>query len=130
MVQSEKADVTVVSDKGQVVIPQNIRKRLGIEPKTKLLVYGYEDAVIMTKLQVPDVAKELEAMYNRINKRIAKHGELPNKEINQAILGCRRKNKPAKAEGLVHRLRAPIERGFGGLRRIHLSGVFCPFLSY
>ncbi len=96
MVESEKADITVVSDKGQVVIPQSIRKKLGIEPKTKLLVYGYEDAVIMKKLQVPNVAKELEEMYNRINKRIAKNGELTNEEINQAVLDYRRKKKPPK----------------------------------
>jgi AbrB family looped-hinge helix DNA binding protein len=91
MVQREKADVTVVSGKGQVVIPQNIRKKLGIGPKTKLLVYGYEDAVIMKKLNVPDVTKELKAMYRRVDKRIAEHGELTNDEINQAIAECRRK---------------------------------------
>ena len=96
MVPSEQADVTVVSAKGQVVIPQSIRKKLGIGPKTKLLVYGYEDAVIMKKLQVPDVAKELESMYNRVNKRIAEHGELTHEEINQAIQDCRRKKTPAK----------------------------------
>ena len=42
MSQNEKADVTVVSEKGQVVIPQAIRKKLGIGPKSKLLVYGYK----------------------------------------------------------------------------------------
>ncbi len=39
MARREKPDVTVVSGKGQVVIPQTIRKKLGWEPKTKLLVY-------------------------------------------------------------------------------------------
>ena len=76
MVQKEEADVTVVSEKGQVVIPQTIRKRLGIGPKTKLLVYGYEDAVIMKKLTVPDVARELEAMYRRGDKRKNRLGGL------------------------------------------------------
>jgi AbrB family looped-hinge helix DNA binding protein len=96
MVQSEKADITVVSDKGQVVIPQSIRKKLGIVPRTKLLVYGYEDAVIMKKLNVPDVAKELEALYKRVDKRIAEHGEFTNEEINQVIQDCRKKKTTSK----------------------------------
>jgi AbrB family looped-hinge helix DNA binding protein len=95
MVQSEKADVTVVSEKGQVVIPQAIRKKLGIKPKTKLLVYGYQDAVIMKKLEVPDVSKELEALYRRIDKRIAKYGELNDEEIGTVIMDQRAK-KSAK----------------------------------
>ena len=93
MAQNEKADVTVVSEKGQVVIPQTIRKKLGIGPKTKLLVYGYQDAVIMKKLEVPDITKELEAMYKRIDKRIAKYGELTNEEINEVIQDYRKKKR-------------------------------------
>jgi AbrB family looped-hinge helix DNA binding protein len=81
----EKADVTVVSSKGQVVIPQEIRRRLGITPKTKLLVYGYRDAVIMKKIEVPDVEKKLREMYRRIGKRIAKYGELTQEEIEEEI---------------------------------------------
>ena len=89
--QNEKADVTVVSEKGQVVIPQTIRKKLGIGPKTKLLIYGYQDAVIMKKLEVPDITKELEALYKRIDKKIAKYGELANEEINEVIQNYRTK---------------------------------------
>ncbi len=81
----EKADVTVVSSKGQVVIPQEIRRRLGITPKTKMLVYGYRDAVILKKIEVPDIEKKLREMYRRIDKKIAKYGELTQEEIEEEI---------------------------------------------
>ena len=93
MARSEKPELTVVSGKGQVVIPQTIRKKLGLEPKTKLLVYDCEDAIILKKLEVPDIAKELEAMYKRIDKRIAKYGEITQEEIDEIIHEHRKKKK-------------------------------------
>ena len=97
MAHNEKTDVTVVSEKGQVVIPQNIRKKLGIGPKTKLLIYGYQDAVIMKKLEVPNITKELENLYKQMTKKIAKYGELSNDEINIAIQDYRtKKNLPCE----------------------------------
>lgn len=80
-----KPDVIVVSSKGQVVIPQSLREKLGIKPKSKLLVYGYEDSLIMKKLSLGDVEKRLQAMYKRIDKRIAKYGELTEEEIQREI---------------------------------------------
>jgi len=93
MTRYEKPDVTVVSEKGQVVIPQTIRAKLGIGPKTKLLVYGYQDAVIMKKLEIPDVTKELEKIYRKVDARIAKYGELANEEINEVIQDYRRRKR-------------------------------------
>jgi antitoxin PrlF len=81
----EKADVTVVSSKGQVVIPKEIRRRLGITPKTKMVVYGYRDAVILKKIEMPDVEKKLREMYRRIDKKITKYGELTQEEIEEEI---------------------------------------------
>ena len=90
MAQYEKPDVTIVSAKGQVVIPQPIRKKLGIGPKTKLLVYGYQDAVVLKKLEIPDVAKELEDICKKVDINIAKYGELTDEEIDEAIREHRR----------------------------------------
>ena len=95
MTRREKPDVTVVSGKGQVVIPQTIRKKLGWEPKTKLLVYKCQDSVILKKLEVPNIDKELEAMYKRIDKRIAKYGEMTQEEIDKIIHEYRKQKKPS-----------------------------------
>ncbi len=86
----EKSDIVVVSSKGQVVIPQSEREKLGIGPETKLLVYGYKDAIIMKKVEVPDLVKEFEELYESIDERIAKYGELSEEKINQIVQKCRK----------------------------------------
>jgi len=93
MARYEKPDLTVVSAKGQVVIPQSTREKLGIRPKTKLLVYGYQDAIVLKKLEIPDVTKELEEIYRKVDARIAKYGELTDEEINEVIQEHRKKKR-------------------------------------
>ncbi len=92
MARYKKPDVTVVSSKGQIVIPQSIRERLGIAPKTKLLVYDYQDSVIIKKLEIPDVAKELENVYRKVEARI-KDREPSEEEIAQIIQEHRSKKR-------------------------------------
>jgi AbrB family looped-hinge helix DNA binding protein len=93
MTQYEEADVTVVSAKGQVVIPQAIREKLRIGPKTKLLVYGYQDAVIMKKMEIPNVIKDLEDLYRRVDQKVKKYGPLSDEEINGIIRQSRKKRR-------------------------------------
>jgi AbrB family looped-hinge helix DNA binding protein len=45
-------DVTRVSDKGQVVIPKEIRDKLGFAEGTRLIVVAAEDAVILQRVEV------------------------------------------------------------------------------
>jgi len=84
--EQEEPDIVVVSSKGQVVIPIAIRERLSIGPKTKLLVYGHDDGLIMKKLKVQDSsAEELKEMYEKVDARIARYGELSEDEIDEII---------------------------------------------
>jgi AbrB family looped-hinge helix DNA binding protein len=90
MTTTEKPDIVIVSSKGQVVIPQGIRKKLGINPESKLLVYRYQDAVIMKKIRIPDRVKELEQLYKKIDAKIPMYGELSEEEINAIVQKYRR----------------------------------------
>ena len=92
----QAADMTVVSGKGQVVIPRSMRQKLGIGPKTKLLVYGYDGAVIMKKMEIADVAKDLEKLYKQIDKKAAKYGSLSDDDIDKIIQASRRKRYRSK----------------------------------
>jgi AbrB family looped-hinge helix DNA binding protein len=97
MVRSKKADLTILSEKGQIVIPSNIRSKMGLTPKTKFLVYECDDLVILKKLEEPNFPKELEAMYKRIDQRIAQYGELTQEDIEKEIQEYR-KEKAAKTK--------------------------------
>lgn len=101
MTKFETPDVTVVSGKGQVVIPQSVRKKLRIKPKTRLLIYGYRDIVIMKKMEIPNVIKDLKALYRKIGRRIVKYGELSDTEINEIVQKYReqRKGEPSHSTG-------------------------------
>ncbi len=89
----EKTEVVVVSSKGQVVIPQSVRNKLGIGAKSKLLVYPYEDALIMKKLDVSNLEKKLEKLYQRVDARREKYGTLTQEEIQLEIERYRREKK-------------------------------------
>jgi AbrB family looped-hinge helix DNA binding protein len=78
-------DVTVMSVKGQVVIPQEIRKRLNLRPKDRLIIYGEEDTIIMKKLALPELKATWKKISNVIKERNKKYGSMSQKEIDQEI---------------------------------------------
>ena len=57
----EEFEIAIVGSKGQIVIPQRLRKELAITPNTKLRVYRKEDKLVILKLVVPPLedSKEL-----------------------------------------------------------------------
>ena len=84
---AQQPEVTTVSEKGQVVIPQSVRKELGMKPKTKLLVFGKGDIVIMKKLEHPDLRKEWDEIFSAMD---AKKLKISEKEILGEIAAARR----------------------------------------
>jgi AbrB family looped-hinge helix DNA binding protein len=86
-------EVTTLSEKGQVVIPQTLRNKLGLKPKTKLLVYGYRDTVIMKRLELPDINDELEALWKEIDQGRAGKRRPTEEEILEEIRRYRKEKK-------------------------------------
>jgi AbrB family looped-hinge helix DNA binding protein len=44
-----------MSSKGQVVIPESIRKQLNLKPGSEFVVVGEEDVVILKAIAMPDI---------------------------------------------------------------------------
>jgi len=74
--------VTTVNTKGQVAIPQALREKLDITPKTKLLVYGKDDQIIIEKIAPTDLEKKWGEIFALIDKKNLKLSEA---EIQQEI---------------------------------------------
>ena len=83
--QSTEADITIVSDKGQIVIPAYMRDKLGLKPRSRLLVYSIDDTIVLKKLEIPDMKKEMEELWKKVDKRIRRYGEMSEQEIQNEI---------------------------------------------
>jgi AbrB family looped-hinge helix DNA binding protein len=66
-------DITKVSDKGQVVIPKEIRDKLGFTEGSRLIVVATEDAVILQrvetiagKVRMRDLLDRVKALTDRL----------------------------------------------------------------
>jgi AbrB family looped-hinge helix DNA binding protein len=58
----EMSEVAKISTKGQVVIPSGIRKELGLDIGSSVLVTKLQDFVLLKKIDIPDVKKEFESL--------------------------------------------------------------------
>lgn len=81
----EEPEITVMSEKGQVVIPSLVRNKLGLKPRTKLLVFTVRDTVLLRRLEMPDLRREWEEIWKEVDKKIAKYGELNERQIQEEI---------------------------------------------
>jgi AbrB family looped-hinge helix DNA binding protein len=62
-------EIAIVGTKGQIVIPQRLRKELKITSKTKLIVYRKGDKIVVAKLEVPPLREELKDLFSEIDKQ-------------------------------------------------------------
>lgn len=74
-----QVEVTTASQKGQVVIPQEIREKLQIREGTKFAVYGSGDTIIFKKLALPTV-KDFEKLVD-FGVKFAKEKGITEKDV-------------------------------------------------
>lgn len=67
-------DVTRVSDKGQIVIPKEVRDKLAIKEGTRLIVVAVEDAIVLQKVEtvagkirVREIMERIRAITQRLS---------------------------------------------------------------
>jgi AbrB family looped-hinge helix DNA binding protein len=83
----ETLATTRMSSKGQVVIPESIRKRLDLREGAQFLVVGDEDVVILKVVTPPDM-NDFDNLIKQA-RRQAKEAGLKPREIKSAVSKAR-----------------------------------------
>jgi AbrB family looped-hinge helix DNA binding protein len=83
----ETLATTRMSSKGQVVIPESIRKQLDLKEGVQFLVLGEEDVVILKVVTPPD-RNEFDALLKKARQQ-AKEAGLKQKDIPSAVAKAR-----------------------------------------
>ncbi len=85
----ETLATTRMSSKGQVVIPESIRKQLDLKEGAQFLVLGDEDVVILKVVTLPDKS-EFDALIKQARQQ-AKEAGLTQADITSAVARARGK---------------------------------------
>jgi AbrB family looped-hinge helix DNA binding protein len=78
---------TRMSSKGQVVIPEEIRERLGLQSGTQFVVVGDRDVVILKAISAPSM-KEFDNLIAQARQQARKSG-LRKSDIDAAVAKVR-----------------------------------------
>jgi len=80
---------TRLSSKGQVVIPEEIRKALGLEPGARFVVLSDGDVVILKRIDAP-ARSEVRALAAKVRRQARGAGVKPA-DVQRAIRDVRRR---------------------------------------
>jgi len=81
-------EIATLSERGQIVIPQDVREKMHLEPGSKFAVFPIEDSIVLKKIEIPslekwdDVLKPLRAE--------AKKKEITEQDVDRMVQETRR----------------------------------------
>jgi len=83
----ENIEITSVSSRGQVVIPQSLRDKLKIREGEKFVVIGENNTIVLRKLEMPSF-KGFDKLVAK-TREFAKKNELKESDVEQAVKNAR-----------------------------------------
>jgi len=85
----ENIEITSVSSRGQVVIPQSLRDKLKIREGEKFVVIGEGNTIVLKKLEMPSF-KGFDKLLAK-TREFARKNKLEEDGVEQAIRNARKK---------------------------------------
>ena len=82
-------EVTSLSTRGQVVIPNDIRENMNLEPGTKMIIIQEGDNILLKPIKTPRMSQfdKIIAIGDKVRKEL----NLKERDVDQAIKNVRKK---------------------------------------
>jgi AbrB family looped-hinge helix DNA binding protein len=93
-----EVSVTTISRNGQIVIPTDIRKALGIEAFEKFLVFGEGDVIIIKRMNKDLLKKEFEEIMNTFTESFSS-SDISREDVEREIKDYRKSKRYAVEDG-------------------------------
>ncbi|MBS3092246.1 AbrB/MazE/SpoVT family DNA-binding domain-containing protein [Candidatus Pacearchaeota archaeon] len=85
----ENVEITSVSSRGQVVIPQSLRDRMKIQTGEKFVVIGEDNTIVLKKLEIPSFSG-IDKLLKKTRDFAKKRG-IKESDVEDAIKHARKK---------------------------------------
>jgi len=85
-------ELTRLSGKGQVVIPTEVRRKMGLKEGTKFLVVGLDDVIVLRRLELSEEKVRLKKLLTQARFSAKTHG-LSEREVERLIHVVRKSSK-------------------------------------
>lgn len=79
-----------MSDKGQLVVPQDIRKSQSLTPGERFVAFPVQDGVLFKKVEMPKVKLDFENLAKEIEAQFKK-AKIKQKDVAEAVKWVRKK---------------------------------------
>lgn len=56
-------EIITMSSKGQIVVPRELRKNLGLEKGAHFTIFGKDDTLVLKRIDVPDAREAFEKIH-------------------------------------------------------------------
>jgi AbrB family looped-hinge helix DNA binding protein len=85
-------ELTRLSERGQVVIPTEVRRKMGLKEGTRFLVIGLEDVIVLRRLQLSEEKLRLKKLLAEARFSAKTHG-LSEKEVERLVHAVRKSSE-------------------------------------
>ena len=85
-------EITKITSKGQVVIPQDIRKEKGLKEGEKFLVYDIDDSIVLKRIKNLEKAKSIDKFEEVFSSMWKTAKGITKKDIAEEIKAHRKEN--------------------------------------